>query len=264
MLIALLLAGVLTQDPGPRSQPVSAAPSRPFRVLVYTHSAGFEHDVVRRVDGNDSVVERSLSELGKKHDELEVVLARDTSWLQADSLERLNVVLFFTTGELPFEASQREALLSFVRRGGGFVGVHSATDTFYEYEPYLAMVGGAFDGHPWHESVRLLVEDTEHPATRHLGASFEITDEIYQFRAPYDRERLHVLLKLDVEGLDLKKDAVNRTDGDFALAWCRSYGRGRVFYTALGHRPEVWADARFREHLLGGLRWASGRSQPPE
>ena len=139
--------------------------------------------------------------------------------------------------------------------GGGFVGVHSATDTWYEVPEYAELVGGVFDGHPWHQRVRIVVEDSAHPSTRHLGQGVEITDEIYQFRS-WSRDKVHVLLRLDPRSVDVGKG--KRADHDYALSWVRRHGRGRVFYTALGHPREVWEDERFRRHLLEGIRWAMG------
>jgi len=103
--------------------------------------------------------------------------------------------------------------------------------------------------------VRVLVEDRAHPATRHLGESLELTDEIYQFRA-WSRPEVHVLLRLDPRSVDVGRG--KRADGDYALAWTRADGRGRVFYTALGHEPGMWADGRFQAHLLGAIQWALG------
>jgi type 1 glutamine amidotransferase len=119
------------------------------------------------------------------------------------------------------------------------------------------LIGAYFDGHPWHQEVTIQTEDPLHPATRHLAPSFRITDEIYQFRS-FSREKVHVLLRLDNSSVDLNAPGVNRADGYFANAWTRQYGSGRVFYTALGHRDEVWRDPRFRQHLLNGIRWAMG------
>ena len=162
-------------------------------------------------------------------------------------------MLFFTTGSLPLTAEARQGLFESVLAGRGFIGVHSATDTWYDVAQYGELLGASFDGHPWHERVRVNVEDPAHPATRHLGKGFEITDEIYQFRN-WSREKVHVLLSLDPRSVDVRKG--RRPDRDYALSWVRNYGQGRVFYTALGHRQEVWADERFRQHLLEGIRWA--------
>lgn len=232
------------------------------RVLVYTTSAGFEHDVVRRpAEGELSLVERELVRLGVESG-FEAVPSRDPAEFDRERLARYDAVLFYTTGELPLTAEQRASFLAFVANGKGFVGVHCATDTFYEWPEYGALIGAYFDGHPWHEKVGVRVEDTAHAATRYWGDSCEITDEIYQFRAPYDRSKVHVVASLDVESVDLARPAVKRTDRDFALAWTREHGKGRVFYTALGHRPEVWMDPRFRTHLRGGIEWALRRDAP--
>jgi type 1 glutamine amidotransferase len=173
--------------------------------------------------------------------------------LNAQSLAELSAVVFYTTGELPIPPADREAFLDWMLHGGAFVGIHCATDTFYQYAPYQRLVGGVFDGHPWHQEIRVDVLDGAHPATANLERGFLITDEIYQFK-DFERAPLRELLRLEPSSVDLAKG--KRADGDYALAWCREYGQGRVFYTALGHRPEVWADPRFRAHLLGGLSWA--------
>ncbi len=246
---------ILATSEAARAQ-ATVAP-KPKRVLVYTVSAGFEHDVVKRATPDaPSLVERALVELGKQRGWFECVLSREASDFTKEKLASFDLVFFYTTGELPFAPENQRALLDFVKDGKAFAGAHCATDTFYELPEYGEMVGAYFDGHPWHEKVRVLVDDREHPSTRHLGASFEITDEIYQFKAPYERSKLHVLLHLDPDATDLKKEGVHRTDRDFANAWCKEVGKGRLFYTALGHRPEVWADERFLKHLEGGFAWA--------
>ena len=241
---------------------LAAAPSfedkaAPKRVLVYTVSAGYEHDVARRASPDElSIVERALVDWGKKSGSFEAVPTRDAGEFTAEKLARYDLVFFYTTGELPIPEEGRTALFDFVKQGKAFAGSHCATDTLYEDPRYGEMIGAYFDLHPWHEKVRVKVEDREHAATRHLGDAFEITDEIYQFKTPYDRSKLSVLLRLDTEKLDLARPEVHRTDRDFAIAWCREYGKGRVFYTALGHRPEVWADERFLKHVEGGFLWA--------
>lgn len=218
-------------------------------MLYLTHSAGYRHEVL-------PLSAQVLKELGERSGGFEVEATEDVSRLGREALKGYAAVVFYTTGELPLSSEQKAALLDYVRAGGGFVGVHSATDTFYEWPEYGEMIGGYFDGHPWHQRVRIKVEDRRHPSTRHLGASFALTDEIYQFKN-FSRSRVRVLLSLDANSVDLGKQDVRRADRDFALAWRRDYGRGRVFYTALGHRAEVWRDARFRRHLAGGLRWAA-------
>jgi uncharacterized protein len=222
------------------------------RVLYLTHSAGFVHPVLPES-------ERVFQELGKKTSGLELTVSKDVALLNAQTLQRFDVLCFYTTGELPIDADQKSAFLAFLKGGKGFVGIHSATDTFYKWPDYGEIVGGYFDGHPWHEPVTIRVEDPGHPATKHLGTTFEINDEIYQFKN-WDRGKVHVLLSLDPASVDLGAKGVHRTDKDFALAWTNTYGKGRMFYTALGHRDEVWNDPRFQQHLLGGVSWAAGTS----
>jgi type 1 glutamine amidotransferase len=231
----------------------------PPRVLMVTHSAGYEHEVVRRPGpGVLSTAERVVDELGRRSGRFEVthVSTRDdVARLTAESVRAHRAIVFFTTGELPMAAPVRQAMFQSVRDGAGFVGVHSATDTWYTVPEYRELLGATFDGHPWHQRVRIVVEDRTHPATRDLGDGLELTDEIYQFRA-WSRPEVHGLLRLDPRSVDLGRG--KRADRDYALAWTKAYGRGRVIYTALGHEPAVWADSRFQSHLLGAIQWALG------
>lgn len=257
---ALFLPILLAALDIPPAEAQESAPARVPKILVYTVSAGFEHDVVRRGEGGRfALVEEEMIRLGRETGDFEAEITRDAAAFSKTRLAGIDGILFYTTGELPLDAEQREAFFAFVREGGAFVGVHSATDTFYQVPEYGEMIGGWFDGHPWHEKVRIRVEDSSHPATRHLGEAFEITDEIYQFRAPWAREKLHVLLSLDPSAVDLRKSGARRTDDDYAVAWWREWGKGRVFYTSLGHRPEVWKDPRFRKHLAAGISFALRR-----
>lgn len=212
------------------------------RVLFLTHSAGYEHSVVHREGDALSHAERLLTEQAP----FAVTATKDCSLINAKELEKYDAVVFYTTGEIPIDL---DALTAFVRNGGGFVGIHPGTDTLYKQSDYGDLVGGYFNGHPWHEKVGVLVDDPTHPSAAHLGAGFEITDEIYQFRDL--RPGSNVILRLDPARTDMSKGK-----GDaFPLAWTRRVGLGRVFYTALGHREDVWTDARFMQHLIGGIRW---------
>ncbi len=213
-------------------------------VFYCTHSAGFRHDVLPES-------RQIMEQLGQQHDWLRVATSDDIAELTPERLARTDVVMFYTTGELPMSEEQKQALVEFCESGHGFVGVHSATDTFYEWPWYVKHVGGSFDGHPWHEKVTIKVIDTNHPATRHLGDAFVITDEIYKFKNRADDR--HVLTQLDGSSVE------DEASGYFpASSWTRTTGSGRMFYTALGHRSEVWRDQRFIDHLLGGIRWAAG------
>jgi type 1 glutamine amidotransferase len=220
------------------------------RVVFLTHSAGFVHDVVKRPrPGIFAHAEERLIEAA--HGRFDLLATQDPGVLTAEALAGVDALVMFTTGELPTDGAG--ALVDWVRAGGALIGVHAATDTWYEQPDYGALIGGVFDGHPWTQEVGVVVEDPTHPAVRHLGERFVIDDEIYQFR-DFRRHPTRVLLSLDTAGLDMA--GAKRADGDYALAWTRAYGEGRVFYTALGHRRAVWSDARFTDHLLAGVDWA--------
>ena len=300
-LLVWLVIIVTPLAAGPK-KPAGEAPKKK-RVLFITESRGFVHGVVNRGKASLALAEKVMTEIGEKSGDFEAVCSQDSrKMITKENLETFDAVFFYTTGSLPLSPTQKADLLDFVRKGGGFGGTHSASDTFYDWPEYGKLIGGYFDGHPWHQKIKVVVEDKSHPATKHLGDSFEIDDEIYQFRTPYDRKRLHILLSMDravdrprlsVEGKEVKltvqggkptlvvdgaeKPAVgfsyegprgNRKDGDNALAWVQEYGKGRTFYTALGHRPEVWKDERFQKHLLGGLRFIlrleDGETTPSE
>ena len=222
----------------------------PKRVLYITHSAGFRHDSI--IASRESL--RTLSP------RLEITATEDLSTISAENLRSYDAVLFFTSGELQLSPGQRSAFLDFIRRGGGFGGVHSATDTLYTWPEYGELIGGYFDGHPWVHPVRMDIEDPSHPAVAHLGASFTMLDEIYQFRS-FDRSRVRVLMTLDTTSVNLNAEGAHRGTEDFPLAWVRPYGSGRVFYTALGHFDETWRDQRFLRMMEGALLWLTGQAE---
>lgn len=222
------------------------------RVLFVTQSSGFAHAVVKRVEaGKRALAERMLVEAAGDH--FVVECTQDASELTRERLAEFACVVFYTTGELPIP--EPAALIGYVESGGGFVGVHSATDTFYEFPDYGRMIGGYFDGHPWNQEVNLIAEVPGHPVTAHLGGSLRIADEIYQHR-DWSRDGLQVLLRVDPESVDISKG--KRSDGDYAALWCKPFGKGRVLYNALGHRHEVWANPAFLRSMVAGIRWAMG------
>ena len=222
------------------------------RLLYVTHSAGYKHEVlpyshevVRKLGGDSGAFAATCT------DDVATV---DWDRLAAD----YDAVAFCTTGELPMGDEAKQRLIDFVRGDGkAFVGIHNATDTFYQFAPYGEMVGGYFNGHPWHQEVGILVEDPDHPSTRHLPDRFRIHDEIYTHRN-WSRQKTHVLLTLDLTSVDVGKgaDKIAGSGGEVPMAWCHDFGAGRVFYTALGHGMPTWTDERFHQHLLGGIRWA--------
>ena len=228
------------------------AERQPARILYFTHSAGYRHDVI-------PLSKTILAQLGSHSGVFEVTATEDTSEFSTENLGRYAAVMFYTSGELPMGEAQRAALLDFVRSGRGFVGVHSATDTFYTWPDYLDLVGGYFNGHPWHQPVTIEVVDPGDPLVDFLGNSLQVDDEIYQI-SDFDYGGSRVLLRLDPSSVDLQKPGVHQRPYGWPLAWTRFYGQGRVFYTALGHEASVWQDARYQRILTNAILWSTRRS----
>ncbi len=230
------------------------------RLLAIGASKGFQHDSVSYALG-------TLWKLGNETGLWETYIRTDTELItkkdirqgNRKNLDYFDAVFFYTTGELDMDEEQKAALLSFVRDDGkGFIGGHSAADTFYQWPEYGEMVGAYFDLHPWHQKVRINVEDREFPATRHLPAQIEVVDEIYQFKAPFSRDTVRVLMSVDTGSVDLNHKMVKRKDGDFALVWVKQYGKGRVFFNALGHENQIYDRQDMQTLFIEGLKWAMG------
>jgi type 1 glutamine amidotransferase len=216
------------------------------KVLMVTHSAGFKHDYL-------PVASEVIKKLGEESKKFSVDVDEKCEILRKENLRNYHCLLFATTGELPISEEDKIALISFVKNSKGFVGIHNATDTFYEFPEYGEMLGGYFNGHPWSQKVRVIVEDKNHPATSHLPDVFSVEEEVYVFKN-WSREKTRVLIKLDNTSVDISKG--NREDRDYALCWCHRYGDGRVFYTGFGHYLKIWEEEWFQKHLLGGILWA--------
>jgi uncharacterized protein len=154
--------------------PFCAHAERPAKkILYFTYSAGYRHEVI-------PFSKAILTQLGKNSGAFEVTATEDISEFSTEALQRYAAIMFYTSGELPMSGAEKTALLDFVRSGGGFIGVHSATDTFYSWPDYLDLIGGYFNGHPWHQTVSIDVVDPSDPLVAFLGNSFQVEDEIYQ------------------------------------------------------------------------------------
>lgn len=176
------------------------------------------------------------------------------------NLNDFDAVFFYTAGNPVMSDQQKADLLSFIKDDGkGLVGGHSATTTFYAWPEFGEMMGGYFDDHPWGVfDAPVIVEDTDFPAMKAFPRSFTIRDEIYQLKAPYSRNKVRVLMRLDASKLDLKNPRVHRTDGDFPVAWASQYGKGRVFNSSLGHPDESWDRPDVQKMWLEAIKWAMG------
>jgi type 1 glutamine amidotransferase len=177
----------------------------------------------------------------------------------ARNLNYFDAIFFFGVREIDLTAAQRSDLLAFVKDDGkGFVAAHSAITSFFSWPEFGDMIGGRFDEHPWDiVEARVVVDDRTFPATRHLPPSFVIQDEHYQIK-DFSRGKMRILARLDPASLDLQKPLVHRTDGDFPIAWAKEYGKGRVFYSTLGHDAETWDNPMVRTMYFEAIKWALG------
>jgi uncharacterized protein len=230
-------------------------------VLVIGETKGFEHDSI-------PAAMAAIYNMGKESGLWDTIMRTDTELLtkkalgnNAKNLEYFDLIVFTsTTGELDMDDSQKQDMLSFIHDDGkGFVGIHAALDTNYKWPEYGEMIGGWFDQHPWMTfNAPIINEDPDFPATRHFPKSFVKFDEIYQPKA-WSRDKVNVLLSLDPSRLDYSNNPrIHRTDHDFAVAWSKMYGKGRVFYSTLGHTEEAWEDPDIRKMYFEAIRWALG------
>jgi uncharacterized protein len=183
------------------------------------------------------------------------------------NLDYFDAVLFYTNGETRLTAAQKQDLLDFVAKDGkGFVGVHTAAITARSWPEYSQMLGGSFDNHPWNvSSARLIVERPDAAPMKDLHTGDELIDEHYQMLpAPYSRESVDVLARLDPQSLDLANPGVRRGDRDFPVAWRRAHGNGRVFYSYIGHTDAAWDDPRVRTMYVEAIRWAISGGESPQ
>lgn len=179
----------------------------------------------------------------------------------AKNLNYFDAIFFFGLGEEELTDQQKTDLLSFVHDDGrGFVGAHSAIDAFYNWPEYGEMMGAYFDNHPWGVmDAPIVVEEPTFPGMKQLPARFTLRDEIYvPTNTPYSRTNVDVLARLDATKVNLKIPDLHRSDNDFPVAWVKNYGKGRVFYSTLGHLDASWDDHRIQQIYLEAIRWSLG------
>jgi type 1 glutamine amidotransferase len=174
-------------------------------------------------------------------------------------LNDFDAIFFFGMREIDLSPEQRADLLSFIKDDGkGFVAAHSAATAFFSWPEFGEMLGGRFDEHPWEiADGTVVVDDLQFPAMRHFPNTSVFRDELYQIK-DFSRDRIRVLAHLDSSKLDLTKPLVHRTDGDFPAAWAHAYGKGRVFYSILGHDAEAWDNPVLQRMYFNAIRWALG------
>ncbi len=249
---------------GDASFHTGAVPKR-MRVLAWIDvQNGYQHDSVSHAvatierlgyeTGTYDTFIRSDSQLITK----KPVLGHDGKpLLYAKNLNDFDAIFFFGVREIDLSAEQRADLLSFVHDDGkGFVAAHAGLTSFFSWPEFGEMIGGRFDEHPWGIiSAPVVVEDGKFPGMTQLPASFEHIDEYYQVK-DFSRTKSHVILRLDVSHLDLTGGLVHHKDADWPLAWAKMYGKGRVYYSALGHDPSTWDDRAVEEMYFEAIKWA--------
>ncbi len=231
------------------------APKKNARMLMITQSAGFKHGSVTRKDGKLSPAERAMTDLGISSGLFRVDCTQDVREITKEKLDNYDIVMFYTTGDLPFADDVRDYLFNVwvKQKGHGVIGAHSGADTFHNYQPYWEMLGGTFNGHPWNanEKVTVTVHDQNHPLSKPWGPEFEITDEIYRFKN-WQPEKVRVLMSLNMAKTRLKQPY------QVPIAWVKNYGDGKVLHMSLGHREDVWTNEKYTQSLLGGVKWLMG------
>ncbi len=256
----------------------SVTPKRPRKLLIY----GVSHGPHLFVIPTAKVI---FDELGRVSAAYTAVVSDDLANFEPDALKQFDAVCFAnTTGEVFYRpvarhefdelrADEKEKqianadrlvknLTEYVRAGGGFFGIHAATDTLKKSPAYGEMIGAYFGGHPWNGGQRVTarVELPDHPLCRNVfdKKEFSVTDEIYQMKAPYSREKVTVLTSVIVEKSEKPSKPLTREDKDYPLSWIKSYGKGRVFYSALGHNTGVFSNPLVLKQWLEGLQYAMG------
>ncbi|MEU4155283.1 ThuA domain-containing protein [Actinoplanes sp. NPDC026670] len=239
-LTALLLGVALAVTATP---PVAAVAAPVTKVLVFSKTAGFRHSAIPNGIA-------AIRQLGAQNG-FTVTATEDAGQFTAANLAQYQAVIWLSTTGDVLDAAQQTAFQSYIAAGGGYVGVHAAADTEYDWAWYGGLVGAYFQSHPATQQAAVRVEDTANVATAHLPQRWIRTDEWYNYRAS-PRARVRVLMNLDESSYS------GGSMGDHPITWCHNYGGGRSFYTGLGHTEESYADPNFTRVLLGGIQFAGG------
>lgn len=229
------------------------------KLLAIGEEKGYRHEAVTHALA-------TIERMGRESGLWDTYIRTDTEPLtkkkleyNAKNLNDFDAVVFYTGGTLEMDDQQKADFLSFIHEDGkGFVGIHSATITFTNWPEYGKMIGGYFDEHPWGTfEAPVVVDDPNFPGMAQWPHAFTIKDEIYQVK-DFSREQCRVLMSLDASKLNLDNARVHRKDKDFAVAWAKMYGKGRVYYSTLGHVVENWDDPAFQKMYSGAIQWALG------
>lgn len=250
-------------------------PKQARKVLVFSLTQGYRHKSI-------AIGKVMMRVMGEQTGAFEAVISDDLANFEPGKIDEFDAICFLNTTKEVFSPKKKElekmsssekkeaealekrlknSLMSYIKSGKGFIGIHAATDTFYDWPEYGEMIGGYFDGHPWRAksdvSIRVEQGEEEHACCAHFdGGNLNFKEEIYQFKEPYDSKKLHILLRLDPEKMDLSKG--KRKDEDYGVSWIKPHGEGRVFYSSLGHNNHIYDNPKVLQHFLKGMQWAIG------
>lgn len=250
-------------------------PDKPRKLLIFSLTNGFYHRSI-------PVGNLAFQLLGEKTGAFEPVVSNDLANFEPEKINEFDAICFLNTTLELFsphkkiaeklsepekqewkerEARLKESLMNFIKSGKGFVGIHAATDTFYQWPEYGEMIGGYFDGHPWNAKTKVSISceagEENQCCVAHLdGENLEFKEEIYQFKAPYDANKLQVVLRLDPDKNDLSRG--KRKDNDYPVSWIKHHGKGSIFYSSLGHNEHIYTNPKVLQHYLSGIQWAMG------
>jgi type 1 glutamine amidotransferase len=231
----------------------TAQPAKPRKVLLFSRCEGFRH--------TDGILGGNLAFklMGEKTGAFTCEESTEMDVFEPEKLAQFDAIVFNNSTALKFENPQhREALMAFVKGGKGIVGVHAATDNFYNWPEAAAMMGALFAGHPWGRCA-VKLDDPQHPLLRALGGQgFYINEEMYKMREPYSRENLRLLLSMDLSHMSENDAKAGRDDKDNPIAWIHEVEKGRVFFCSLGHGAHIFQNPTLLAFYLDGIQYALG------
>jgi cytochrome c len=239
-----LCVAIITAAVGFTAVPAQAAPD--FAVLIFSKTAGFRHD---SIPAGIAAIQQLATQ-----NNFTVEATEDAAQFNATNLARFNAVIWLSTTADVLNATQQTAFENYIRSGRGYVGIHAASDTEYDWAWYGGLVGAYFNGHPAQQTATIKVAGRANPSTAHLPNRWERFDEWYNFRN-YTDGSVRVLARLDESTYDAGRTAMG---DDHPIAWCHPYDGGRAWYTGLGHTDASYSEPAFLQHVLGGIQQVAG------
>jgi len=221
-----------------------AAPKKKTSILVFSKTAGYRHSAI--AEGKTALLKLA------QENNLSIDTTEDASYFTSKKLKKYSAVIFLNTTGNVLNEEQQQAFEKYIQSGKGFMGVHAATDTEYDWPWYAKLVGGNFLSHPKIQKAKLIVTDRTHLSVTHLPDTWERTDEWYNFKNI--NPAMKVIMTIDESSYEGGKNGANHP-----MAWYMDYDGGKSFYTALGHTAESYSDPLFLQHLLGGIKYVTGR-----